>query len=92
MIEAIKEMQFAHPWVLWLLGVIPLLLLGARRKLAGRGLRVTLRPAVQEYATARRNLLGFSGWLGLALALGILALARPQLIDAEEKREFSGIE
>ena len=92
MIEAIKEMQFAHPWVLWLLGVIPLLLLGARRKLAGRGLRVTLRPVVQEYATARRNLLGFSGWLGLALALGILALARPQLIDAEEKREFSGIE
>ena len=92
MLETLREIEFAYPWVLWLLATIPVLLLGARRKLAGKGLRITVRPAVREYATVQRSHIGFAGWLGLSLALGIIALARPQNINSEEKREYSGIE
>lgn len=92
MLETLKDIEFARPWVLWLLATIPLLLLGARRKVVGKGLRVTVRPAVREFATFQRSHIGFAGWLGLSLALGVIALARPQNINSEEKREFSGIE
>ncbi|QQL45173.1 VWA domain-containing protein [Sulfuriroseicoccus oceanibius] len=87
-----ENFQFAHPWVLWLALLLPLLLLGARRKLGGQGLRVTLPKPVTEHATVRRSHIGFSGWIGVALLCGIVALARPQLVDSEDIREFSGIE
>lgn len=87
-----SKIQFAHPWVLWLIVLVPLLLLGARHKLGGLGLRVTLPKTVTDHAAVRRRMIGFSGWIGIALLFGIVALARPQQVDSEDIREFSGIE
>lgn len=74
--------EFARPWALWLLLLVPLLGYLAHRA-AKRRPRLSLPTAPLLLAAGRGRLARF-GWVpdGLrlaALALGVLALARPQL-------------
>ncbi|MCE9609592.1 MAG: VWA domain-containing protein [Chthoniobacter sp.] len=85
---------FAHPWLLLLLLALPLLaLLQGGRGAAPAVIFSSLRP-LHALGRARRSRLG--GWLTtlllFALALLILALARPRLGKTISKVEASGID
>lgn len=85
---------FAHPWLLLLLLALPLLaLLQGGRGAAPAVVFSSLRP-LHALGQVRRSRLG--GWLTslllFALALFILALARPQLGKTISKVEASGID
>jgi Ca-activated chloride channel family protein len=88
---------FANPWLLLLLAALPLLALTYYR--AGRG----AKPAAMQYgATALTRGLGESWKLSLrpilpvlriaAIALAIIGLARPQIIQGQETIKGEGIE
>ena len=86
--------SFAHPWLLLLLLALPLLaLLQGRRGAAPAVVFSSLRP-LQALGRVRRSRIG--GWLTtlllFALALFIIALARPQMGKTISKVQASGID
>ena len=86
--------RFESPGMLWLLALIPLLILlkGAAGRLSA--VRFSSTHLLRELGARTRSAtgaLGFSVTL-LTLALGILAMARPQSLRTEEKIEESGVE
>ncbi len=85
---------FAHPWVLWLLALIPVLaLLRSARGAAPAILYSSLQPFREAGAPPRSRAGGFLlGLLLAALSFFIVALARPQQIDALSRSEASGID
>lgn len=94
----IPDLRFAHPWLLLLLPLLPLLLWAARRQ------RAIGRPPALRYAAV--NLLGRSGhtpwrvallpmpmllrWIGLALI--VIALARPQAGESRQIVAGEGVD
>src|SRR5687767_4534350 len=87
-------MRFAHPW--FLLGLLALPVLawlrgspGARAAFVYSSVDLVRQLAAQPRSRAGRFLLMFR-WL--ALALFIIALARPQLAESEEVINASGVD
>lgn len=94
MTPILKEFQFAHPQLLWLLALLPSLLL--LRGGWGRPPAVkfsSLRLLRDLGKTPKSALGGLQFLLTLIpLACGIVALARPQTVHTDEKIEDSGVE
>jgi Ca-activated chloride channel family protein len=88
------EYQFAHPWILWLLLLLPLLayLRGHWGKTAA--IQYSGLSLFGELARSRKVQPG--GWLSalryLALFCCFLALARPQKVDSSTQVQESGID
>jgi Ca-activated chloride channel family protein len=85
---------FAHPEVLWLLALVPLFpLLRGKRGPAG-SVRYSSAEIAREVAGARKSRAG--QWLMalrmLAVALLLVALGRPQLVQGTTEVEASGID
>jgi Ca-activated chloride channel family protein len=90
-----QSFGFQHPWVLFLLALLPLL--GLLRGRTGSGASVTfssLQILSKLGKQTRPRWAGFSYPLplGLLLALGIVALARPQHLDKYKVVKESGVE
>ncbi|GAA4322128.1 VWA domain-containing protein [Flaviaesturariibacter amylovorans] len=91
--EWIQQLSFAREWVLPFLGLVPVLAWIQWRS------RRTMRPAfrvstaaVFRVRTLRQNLLGLPNiFRYLALACIIVALARPQIKDVQERNRGEGI-
>lgn len=91
------NLRLASPWYLLLLLVLVLLFLRTRRS-AGAGQRAGLRyadvlrtqAAVRSWRIALQPLLPALRWL--TLALFIVALARPQLVDAQQVIKGEGVD
>lgn len=86
--------RFAHPAFLWLLALLPLLALWRGRKGVSVAVEYSSADIMRQVSRKRRNNPG--AWLGalrlLALALGIIALARPQLGRSTTEVKSSGID
>lgn len=83
------ELRFAQAWVLWLLLVLPLLAWWATRRARKTTSTMTFSRAHTLAQIGRRGLAARVRWLPgalrlLVLTLGIIALARPQLMDPED--------
>ena len=92
--EKLDFITFAHPWLLWLLLLVPLLaLLRGGRGAAPAVVFSSLRP-LQGIGRVRKSRAG--GWLTSLLLLGLalltLALARPQQGKTLSRVEASGID
>ena len=86
--------QFANPWWLAALVLLPLLLLlrgraGQRRGVAFGSLHL-LAPLVRR--SRLRHLSPRLLLLVPAFVLAVIAMARPQVLETESRREFSGVE
>ncbi|MFH1067263.1 MAG: VWA domain-containing protein [bacterium] len=86
--------RFAHPAFLWLLALLPLLALWRGRKGESVAVEYSSADIVRQVARKRKNNPG--AWLSalrlLALSLGIIALARPQLGRSTTEVQSSGID
>ncbi|HRX29039.1 MAG TPA: VWA domain-containing protein [Saprospiraceae bacterium] len=94
MIEQIKHISFHSPWFLLALLFLPLIYFfkKKRQKEEVYMLMSTLQP-IKHVKTLKSKLLKFLPLLQyLALALAIIALARPQLTTKEEKVKAEGID
>lgn len=92
--EPTREFGFAHPWVLVLLALIPLLLLLRRRR--GTSACIT-HPTIRLVADLLPRPATLAGRLGpicmaLAAACLIIALARPRWMNQHEEQKVSGID
>ena len=92
-----NDVQFADPWVLGLLAALPLLALIHRgrpaRRLRGGVVLSTLAPLAEAPRGWRARLRPFYPMLRLpALALLIVALARPQTVEANARIASEGID
>lgn len=87
-------MKFADPTLLWLLAVIPLLALWRGRQ--GRAASVLYPTAERVRAVSRRRLARPGALLATLRLLGVaclvIALARPQKVEATSEIEASGID
>ena len=87
---------FAYPWVLWLLPLIPLLgyLYWRRRlKMVAEVTFSSLQPFDHMQRSLRERLHTVPVWMRLAaLALFIIALARPQSVSSKENVSTEGID
>ena len=91
------EIQFADPWVLWLLPALLLLALVVARlrpgQLRGGAVLATLRPVLNIRPSRRQRVRALLPLLRLlALALLVVALARPQKAQADARVESEGID
>ncbi|MCD6486202.1 MAG: VWA domain-containing protein [Syntrophobacterales bacterium] len=86
--------HFNHPEILWLLALIPLLSFIHGKKGAVCAVRYPTSRIAAQLARARKSTSG--RWLGtlrlIALALLIVALARPQIVHGTTEVEASGID
>ena len=87
-------MTFAHPWWLLALAALPVLVWRARRRGDVPGLRFSVAGEARALPST-----GWARWRWLpdaltlaALALGVVALARPQQTDAVRERTTEGID
>ncbi len=83
------ELRFAQGWILWLLLVLPLLAWWARRRGRKGTATMTYSRASTLMRLGRTGLAARLRWMPAALrvgalAVGIAALARPQLMDPED--------
>ncbi len=89
-----SQYAFAHPWVLALLLLLPLLAILRGRRGPAAAVQYSGLSLFGELTRARRVRAG--GWLSalryLALAFFIVALARPQKIDSSSQVQESGID
>lgn len=89
-----QEFQYAHPQLLWLIGLIPLLMLcyGA----TGKAPALAFSSLTHFRNLGRRPKFALWGlkflFVSIPLFFCIQALARPQLIHTDEKIEDSGVE
>ena len=87
---------FAYPWVLWLLVLIPVLgfiLWRRRQKMVTEVTFSSLQPFAHMQRALRERLHTVPLWLRLAaLALFIIALARPQSVSSRENVSTEGID
>jgi Ca-activated chloride channel homolog len=87
---------FAYPWVLWLLLLIPALAVWYWRRKQAMVTEVTfssLQPFDHTPRSLRVRLRDMPAWLRLtALALFIIALARPQSVSSKENVSTEGID
>lgn len=90
----LKEFQFAHPALLWLLALLPLLWLlrGGRSRAAA--VRFSSLTHLHGLGRAPNSALGLLNILfaTIPLACGIVALARPQTVHTDEQIQDSGVE
>ncbi len=88
------QYQFAHPWVLPLLLLLPLLAYLRGRRGPAAAIQYSGISLLGDLARARK--VGPRGWLAalryLALACCLLALARPQRVDSSTQVKESGID
>ncbi len=89
-----NEISFAHPWVLWLLLVPPLIAVLRGRRGRAPAVQYSGLSLLGDLGRARRVRAG--DWIAalryLALACFILALARPQEVDTTSQVQESGID
>jgi Ca-activated chloride channel family protein len=87
---------FAYPWVLWLLVLIPVLGVWywrRRQKMVTEVTFSSIQPFDHTPHTLRERLRDMPVWLRLAaLALFIIALARPQSVSSKENVSTEGID
>ena len=86
--------HFAHPEVLWLLALVPLLALLRGKKGPAGSMRYSTAEVAKQVAGLRKSRAGqwLVGLRFLALALLIVALARPQFVQGTTEVEASGID
>src|SRR5580700_10984510 len=86
--------RFANPEFLWLLAVLPLLLIWRGRRGPIAAIEYPSLVLVREVARRTRSRLGsvLTGWSLLALALLIVAVARPQQGESNATIHASGVD
>jgi Ca-activated chloride channel family protein len=88
------EFKFAHPWILWLLLLLPLMAYLRGRLGPAAAIQYSGLSIFGSLARPRKAQAG--GWLSalryLALACCIVALARPQRVDTSSQVQESGID
>lgn len=86
--------HFASPQLLWLLALVPLVYLLRGRRGSGPALGFSSVATAREVSKEVRSRWGRLLWLarGPALALGIVALARPQSVHAHSSAQASGVD
>lgn len=86
--------HFAHPEILWLLALVPLLALLRGKKGPAGSMRYSTAEVAKQVAGLRKSRAGqwLTGLRFLALALLIVALARPQFVQGTTEVEASGID
>jgi Ca-activated chloride channel family protein len=88
------QLHFAHPWVLPLLLLIPLMAFLRGRRGPAAAIEFSGLHLFGELARPRRSQAG--GWLAalryIALACFLVALARPQQVDSNDQVQESGID
>jgi len=86
--------HFNHPEILWLLALIPLLTFMHGKKGPASAIKYSSSRVAAQLAGGRKSTAG--RWLGavrlIALALLIVALARPQIVHGTTEVEASGID
>ncbi|MEA2014752.1 MAG: VWA domain-containing protein [Thermodesulfobacteriota bacterium] len=86
--------HFNHPEILWLLALIPLMAFMHGRKGSACAIKYSTSRIAAQLAGGRKSTAG--RWLGalrlIALALLIIALARPQIVHGTTEIEASGID
>ena len=86
--------EFAHPWLLWLLLLIPLMAVLHGRRGNAAAVQYSGLSLFGELGRQRKSQAG--GWLSalryLSLACFIVALARPQQVDTTTQVQESGID
>ena len=87
---------FAYPWVIWLLLLIPalgVLYWKRRQKMVTEVTFSSLQPFDHTPRSLREKLRDVPGWLRLtAIALFIIALARPQSVSSKQNVSTEGID
>lgn len=94
MIPGGEEFSFAHPWVLWLLLAVPFLAWLKGRRGGSAAITFSSTHLVEKLGSRRRSRAG-AVLLGLqlaALALFIIALARPQLGRVTTRVQATGVD
>ncbi len=94
MIPGGEEFSFAHPWVLWLLLAVPFLAWLKGRRGGSAAITFSSTNLVEKLGSRRRSRAG-AVLLGLqlaALALFIIALARPQLGRVTTRVQATGVD
>jgi len=86
--------HFAHPEILWLLALVPLLALLRGKKGPAGSMRYSTAEVAKQVAGLRKSRAGqwLIGLRFLALALLIVGLARPQFVQGTTEVEASGID
>ncbi len=94
MADFYREFSFAHPLLLWLLALLPLLTLLRGGASEAPAVKFSSLTHFSGLGSAPRSSLGPWSWLFIMLpvACGIVALARPQQVHTDDKIEDSGVE
>jgi Ca-activated chloride channel homolog len=86
--------EFAHPWILWLLLLLPLMAVLRGRRGNAAAIQYSGLSLFGDLVRSRKSRAG--GWLTafryLSLACFIVALARPQQVDTTTQVQESGID
>jgi Ca-activated chloride channel family protein len=90
----VNDITYAHPWVIWLLFLLPVMALLRGRRGRAPAVKYSGVSLLGDLGRARRVQAG--SWLAalryLAMACFIVALARPQKIDTTSQVQESGID
>jgi Ca-activated chloride channel homolog len=94
MADFFTEFRFAHPEVLWLLALLPLLFLLRGKPSQSPAVKFSSLQHLRNLGKAPRSSLGVLRmfFVVFPLSFGIAALARPQKVHTEERIEDSGVE